>query len=81
MAIGLGARKSNMDSKYYVGTQPDNYVTSGVAAGPVAVSSSFFGSGGGGTGLDPVSMWVWGITAGALAVVLGIHFTFGGFRL
>lgn len=83
MATGLGARKTNADQKYFVAPQagPDNYVTGGVAAGPVAVKMPGFGGKGNGYNLDPVSMWVWGITLSAIALVLGVHFSFGGRRL
>ncbi len=82
MAVGLGARKSNTDTKYFVSTQQDNYVTGGVSAGPVTIRSPFAGGGGGSdAGWDPVNLWVWGITGAALVIVLGIHFSFGGFRV
>jgi hypothetical protein len=84
MATGLGARKTNNDQKYFVNPQmQDNYVSGGVAAGPVLVGMPGAG-GGGGRGipnLDATSMWVWGITLGAVVVVLGVHWSFGGRRL
>jgi hypothetical protein len=81
MAVGLGARKSNADTKYFVAaSQPDAYVTGGVSAGRIL--TPFPGSGGGSDGnWDATSLWVWGITGAALAVILGVHFSFGGFRI
>ena len=81
MAVGLGARKSNTDTKYFLSAQQDSYVTSGVSAGGVAIRSPFAGSGGGEPDWDGVSLWTWGITAAAFAVILGVHFSFGGFRI
>jgi hypothetical protein len=83
MATGLGARKSNADQKYFTGTaQHDGYVTGGVSAGPTMVKFPGMGSNGENAyNLDATSMWVWGLTLGAIAVVLGVHFTFGGHRL
>ncbi len=82
MATGLGARKSNADQKYFVGAQQDNYVTGGVAAGPPLIRfPGVPGAGASAYNLDATSMWVWGITVGAILVVLGVHFSFGGHRL
>jgi hypothetical protein len=83
MAVGLGARMSNAGTKYFVDAQQNDYVSSGVAAGPVAVP--FPGApgagGGGGMGLDSTSLLVWVITGVAIAVVVGAHVSFGGHRL
>lgn len=82
MATGLGARRTNADQKYFIAPQEhDNYVSGGVAAGPVLVGMPGRGGAAKGYNLDATSMWVWGITLGAIAVVLGIHFSFGGSRL
>ena len=81
MAVGLGARKSNTDTKYFVAAaQPDAYVTGGVSAGRVLTPFPGMGSGPD-PGWDGTSILVWGITAAAFAVVLGVHFSFGGFRI
>ena len=82
MAVGLGARKSNADTKYFVSADQDSYVSGGIATGGVAVRSPFAGNGGGGDlGWDGVNLWVWGITGAALAIVLGVHFAFGPIRI
>jgi hypothetical protein len=79
VAVGLGARKSNMDTKFTLSAQagPDNYVSGGQVAGRILVP---FGGGGGGGGGDTVHLWVWGITAAAIIYLLGIHWTLGGIR-
>lgn len=83
MAVGLGARKSNMDTRYFVDAQqPDNYVSGGIASGRTLVQ--FPGMGGmpsAGSNLDSTSLLVWALTVGAIVVVLGVHFSFGGRRL
>lgn len=83
MATGLGARKTNADQKYFVAPAGrDNYVSGGVASGPVVVG--FPGAGGASQGipnLDATSTWIWGITLASIVVVLGIHWSFGGRRL
>lgn len=81
MATGLGARKTNADQKYFVSASQDQYVSGGVAAGPVAVKMPGLGGAGAGYNLDATSMWVWGITLGAILIVLGVHTSFGGRRL
>jgi hypothetical protein len=73
---GLGARKTNADTKYFVSAQQDSYVSGGVAAGPVMVRFPGL-SGENGYGLDSTALLVWAITGAAIAVVLGIHFSFG----
>jgi hypothetical protein len=72
-----------MDTRYFVAAQqPDNYVSGGVASGRSLVQ--FPGMGGKsdkGMNLDSTSLLVWVITGSAIAVVLGVHFSFGGRRL
>ena len=78
---GLGARKTNNDTRYFVAAAEDRYVSGGVAAGPVLSRFPGFNGNGEGLGLDSTSLLVWAITAGAIAVVLGVHASFGGHRL
>lgn len=83
MPTGIGARTSNMDTRYFVGAQagPDNYVSQGVASGRTLVSFPGFGGKGSDSNLDQTSLLVWVITGLAIATVLGVHFSFGGRRL
>lgn len=87
MAVGLGARKNNMDAKFFssAAVNPDNYVSGGVVSGKTVVPFpvGYGGAEDGATNLnlDATSLLVWAITVGAIAVVLGIHASFGGTKL
>jgi len=80
MSTGLGARKSNADTKFTLGAaaNPDNYASGGQVSGRILVP--FGGNGGGGDGGDTVHLWVWGITAAAFVYLLGVHWVLGGVR-
>lgn len=81
MATGLGARKTNDDAKSFVAAEHADYRSGGVSAGPVMVRFPGFPSPDSGSNLDSTALLVWVITGTAIAVVLGIHFSFGGHRL
>jgi hypothetical protein len=84
MPVGLGARKSSMDVKYFVepGQAPDNYVSGGVASGQTLVKFPGFGGKGDAAGnWDSTCLLVWVITGAAIAIVLGVHASFGSHRL
>ena len=78
---GLGARKTNNDTRYFVAAQEDRYVSGGVAAGPVLTRFPGLGGNGNGVNLDSTSLLVWLITGAAIVVVLGVHASFGSHRL
>lgn len=83
MPVGLGARTSNIDTRYFVAAQQqDNYVSGGVSSGKTVVKfPGFGGAAENGTGLDGTAIAVWVITGVSIAIVLGIHASFGGHRL
>jgi len=83
MSVGLGARMSNLDTKYFVASQqPDNYVSGGIASGQTVVKfPGFGGKGESATNLDSTAVVVWAIVGVAIAIVLGVHASFGGHRL
>jgi len=74
---GLGARTINDATVLYAAAMHDDNQSGGLSSGPVLVP--FLGAQG--SNLDTTALLVWVITGAAIAVVLGIHFSFGGRRL
>lgn len=82
MAVGLGARKNNMDLRFFVAppTGVDVNLSGGQSAGAILKPfPSASGKGGGGAG-NNVHLWVWGITFAAIVYLLGVHWTLGTVR-
>lgn len=75
---GLGARRTSDDAAYYVAAEHNSYVSGGMDSGPILIP---WPGGAKETNLDTTALLVWVITGASIAIVLGIHFSFGGRRL